>query len=59
MKSLKLRMLIAAIKTRIEIPILRVKSRSKTMGGKGTNIMTNTINTKMGTAALAEDPVKR
>jgi hypothetical protein len=52
-------MLIAAIKTKIEMPILRVKSRSKTIGGNGTNIMTKTSNTKMGTAALAEDPVKR
>jgi len=43
-------MLIAEIRTMIETAILKVKSRSSNIGGKGTSIMIKISKTKMGMA---------
>ena len=50
MKSLKFLILMAEMRTMIETAILKVKSKSSKIGGKGTNIMTRISKTKTGIA---------
>ena len=53
MNSLKVRMFIAASKTRIEAPRLKVKRASSASAGRGSSIMPKTSSTSSGAAVCA------